>query len=67
MASNYISLVEGVLVAAIMAVGGTIAALIQRGRKENRSDHGMVVEALGRIEEKIDDHIADHARGEFDG
>jgi hypothetical protein len=25
----------------------------------------MVVEALGRIEEKIDDHIVDHAKGEF--
>lgn len=58
---------EGILVAIIVTVGGIITALIQKGRKENRSDHGMVVQALERIEDKIDDHIADHARGEFDG
>lgn len=58
---------EPVLVALIAAVGGITTALIQKGRKENRSDHGLVVAALERIEDKVDDHIADHARGEFDG
>lgn len=58
---------EGILVAVIMVFGSITVALIQRGRKENKSDHGMVVNALERIEDKIDDHIADHARGEFDG
>jgi hypothetical protein len=56
---------EAVIVAVITAIGGIIAVLVQKGRKENVRDHGMVVEALGRIEEKIDDHIVDHAKGEF--
>jgi len=56
---------EAVIVAVITAIGGIIAVLVQKGRKENVRDHGMVVEALGRIEEKIDDHIVDHAKGEL--
>ena len=56
---------EAVIVAVITAIGGIIAVLVQKGRKENIRDHGMVVEALGRIEEKIDDHIVDHAKGEL--
>jgi hypothetical protein len=56
---------EAIVVAVITAIGGILAVLVQKGRKENIRDHGMVVEALGRIEEKIDDHIVDHAKGEF--
>ena len=56
---------EAVIVAVITAIGGIIAVLVQKGRKENVRDHGMVVEALGRIEEKIDGHIVDHAKGEL--
>jgi len=56
---------EAIVVAAITAIGGIIAVLVQKGRKENTRDHGMVVQALGRIEEKIDDHIVDHAKGEL--
>lgn len=56
---------EAIFVALITAIGGILAVLVQKGRKENTRDHGMVVEALGRIEEKIDDHIVDHAKGEL--
>jgi len=56
---------EAIAVALIAAVGGIITALVQKGRKENTRDHAMVVDALGRIEEKIDDHINNHAVGKF--
>lgn len=56
---------EAIIVACIAAVGGVIAALVQKGRKENVRDHAMVVDALGRIETKIDGHINDHAVGKF--
>lgn len=56
---------EAIAVALISAIGGILAVLVQKGRKENTRDHGMVVEALGRIEDKIDDHIVDHAKGEL--
>jgi len=56
---------EAVVVAAIAAVGGVIVALVQSFRKENRSDHQMVVDSLNRIEGKVDDHIRDHARGKL--
>lgn len=56
---------EAVVVAVISAIGVVLASLVQKGRKENKEDHGLVVKALDRIEHKIDDHIVDHARGEF--
>jgi predicted histidine transporter YuiF (NhaC family) len=59
------TMTEAVVVAAIAAVGGVIVALVQSFRKENRSDHQMVVDSLNRIEGKVDDHIRDHARGKL--
>lgn len=56
---------EAIIVAVIAATGGVLAALVQKGRKENVRDHAMVVDALGRIETKIDDHVRDHAVGKF--
>lgn len=56
---------EAVLVAVIAAVGGVLAALVQKGRAENRSDHSMVVQGLNRIEGKIDRHVEGHAKGDF--
>lgn len=56
---------EAIIVALIAAVGGLLTALVQKGRKENTRDHAMVVNSLNRIEEKIDDHIVDHATGKF--
>jgi Na+/melibiose symporter-like transporter len=47
----------------VAVVGGCfslLVALIYRGQKENRQDHGRVHEALGRIEQKIDHHTENH-------
>ena len=59
------------MVAVIGAVGVVLSALIQSMRKENRRDHGVVATKLDhlaeghrRMEEKIDGHIGDHARGD---
>lgn len=56
---------EAVLVAVISGGFGVIGILIQRSRKENRTDHGMVVEGLKRVEDKVDEHIRDHAKGDL--
>jgi hypothetical protein len=42
-----------------------LVALIERTRRENNRDHGKNAEKLDRIEDKLDGHIGDHARGEF--
>lgn len=57
---------EAVIVALIAASATITTALINKMRKENRDDHSTVANSLDRIESKIDDHIADHARGEFE-
>ena len=57
---------EAVVVALIAASATVTTALINKMRKENRDDHDVVRDSLGRIESKIDEHIADHARGEFE-
>jgi hypothetical protein len=54
-----------VLVALIGAVGGILASLVQKGRKENKDDHAQVAHSLNRIETKIDGHIDSHAKGKF--
>ncbi|NBO53649.1 MAG: hypothetical protein EBU84_03435 [Actinobacteria bacterium] len=56
---------EAVIVALISLVGGVLVALIQRNRKQEKAEHGMVMQTLTRVETKIDGHIADHAKGEF--
>ena len=56
---------EALTVAIISTIGVVLAALIQKGRKENSSDHGLVVVALERIEEKIDNHVDSHAQGKY--
>jgi len=54
---------EAIIVAAIAAFGGVLAALVQGMRKENRSDHAVVADSLNRIETKLDEHIDDHLKG----
>ena len=50
-----------VLSAALIAGGFTvIVALINRADKTSRSEHADTHAALGRIEQKIDGHIASH-------
>lgn len=39
-----------------------LVALIERGRRENARDHGHNAAKLDRIEDKLDQHIGDHAR-----
>ena len=56
---------EAFSVALISTIGVVLAALIQKGRKENIEDHGYVVESLERIEDKIDNHVDAHAQGKF--
>jgi hypothetical protein len=58
-------MMEAIAVAFIGLVGVVLAALIQRGRKENKDDHMLVVQGMARIESKIDGHIGDHARGDL--
>jgi hypothetical protein len=47
----------------VTLVGGgfsVVVALIHKLIKENKEDHGIVHQMLGRIEEKIDNHVENH-------
>lgn len=47
----------------VALVGGGFAvlvALISKIGYENKKDHGQVHQTLGRIEEKIDNHVQNH-------
>jgi hypothetical protein len=47
----------------VSLVGGGFAvlvALISKIGRENKKDHGQVHRILGRIEEKIDNHVENH-------
>lgn len=57
---------EAVLISLITGGFGVLIAFVQRLRKENKTDHGFVVRTLERVETKLDTHINDHAKGEFD-
>ena len=52
-------------VALIIGGFGLLAALIEFGRRQNHGDHGEVNRKLDRIEDKIDGHITDHAKGDL--
>jgi sensor domain CHASE-containing protein len=54
------------LVALVVAVVTLLTALVEKSRRENKDDHNRVRDSLNRIETKIDGHINDHAKGEFD-
>jgi len=61
-------------VAMITALGGVIVALIQRGRRENKDDHAVVlgalrhaVDVIHRVDDKLDQHIDDHEEGRYGG
>ena len=58
-----------VLAALVTGIFALINILL-KFRSENRDDHAIVVGSLNRltsaverVEEKVDDHITDHARG----
>jgi len=48
----------------VVSLGGggfaVVVALISKIGRENKSDHGLVHKALGRIEQKIDAHVESH-------
>ncbi len=44
---------EAVFVALIAAVGGILAALVQKGRKENKDDHNVVANLLIGVKDDI--------------
>ena len=52
--------------AVAVIVGGfaLLGALIEFGRRQNHNDHDKVTAKLDRIEDKIDGHINDHAKGD---
>jgi hypothetical protein len=59
-----------IVVAAISAVGAIIVAFVQKFRKENHTDHAMVMNAvdrlsntMDRVEGKVDSHIEWHLSG----
>ncbi len=56
-------------VAAAVVTGGflVLIALLERTRRENNRDHGQNSEKLDRIEDKLDEHIGDHARANING
>ena len=58
---------EAVAVAVIAAVGVVLAALVQAGRRENKSDHGIVADLLKglhvdvqTVDSKLESHITQH-------
>ncbi len=53
--------------AVVGVVGSVLVTLIQRSRRENKEDHGMVVDqqrviyrAIVNVDNKLDRHIKDH-------
>jgi hypothetical protein len=47
----------------VSLVGGgfaVVVALISKIGRDNKKDHGQVHQTLGRIEEKIDNHVENH-------
>ena len=47
----------------VSLVGGgfaVVVALISKIGRDNKKDHGQVHRILGRIEEKIDNHVENH-------
>lgn len=67
---------EAVIVALIGVVGSVLVVLVEKGRKENARDHGIVANKLeiikntledidsdvAHIESKLDDHLSDHVQ-----
>ena len=58
-----IEIIIALISAVAIIVAGLPAALIERARKENADDHAYVRKVLTRVENKLDDHLEDHANG----
>lgn len=53
---------EAIIVALVTVVGATIVALVEKGRRENKTDHGVVsdkldviAKSLGRSIDRVED------------
>ena len=59
---------EAAIVAIITAIGGILVALVQRGRKENKSDHNIVATMLVDVKDEILNlhHKIDHVDEQVD-
>ena len=44
---------EAIIVAVIAAVGGILAALVQKSRKENKDDHGVVAGLISDVKDEL--------------
>ena len=65
---------EGILIAVIAGVFAVIVALIERGRRENKRDHGNVMDRLDLVSSEIRSdlrqvrtEISNHANGPAHG
>jgi len=56
---------EAIIVALIGVVGSILVVLLEKARKENREDHNVLATTVNRIEQKLDDHMRDHAFSEM--
>ena len=63
-----------IVVALIAAVGGVLAALVQRSRRENKDDHAAVIQTIRLVHDDvkevrrdIHDHLVWHAEGDSNG
>jgi hypothetical protein len=73
--------VEAVIVALIGVVGSVLVVLVEKGRKENARDHGIVADKLelikgaledidddiAHVESKLDNHLSDHITASLGG
>ncbi len=59
---------EAAIVAIITAIGGILVALVQKGRKENKSDHNIVATMLIDVKDEILNlhHKIDHVDEQVD-
>jgi Na+-translocating ferredoxin:NAD+ oxidoreductase RnfG subunit len=59
---------EAAIVAIITAIGGILVALVQKGRKENKSDHNIVATMLVDVKGEILNlhHKIDHVDEQVD-
>lgn len=59
---------EAIIVAIIAAVGGILAALVQKSRKENKSDHNVVAGLISDVKDELLHlhHKIDHVDSQVD-
>lgn len=59
---------EAIIVAVIAAVGAVLAALVQKGRAENKADHNVVADMLITVKDDILNlhHKIDHVDEQVD-